>query len=107
MGHFGVKPIRLSWFGFVLPALLLCYFGQGALVLRDPAAAEHPFFHLAPEWAAIPLAVPRAPRPSPPGGRRAPPLPPRPGVGDDPARRADDAGDGDRVAGGDLRRVLA
>src|SRR5688500_16821821 len=57
MGHFGVKPIRLSWFGFVLPALLLCYFGQGALVLRDPAAAEHPFFHLAPEWATIPLVA--------------------------------------------------
>jgi KUP system potassium uptake protein len=57
MGHFGVKPIRLSWFSFVLPALLLCYFGQGALVLRDPAAAEHPFFHLAPPWALIPLVV--------------------------------------------------
>src|SRR5688500_14485049 len=57
MGHFGITPIRLSWFGFVLPALLLCYFGQGALVLRDPAAAEHPFFHLAPAWATIPLVV--------------------------------------------------
>jgi KUP system potassium uptake protein len=57
MGHFGITPIRLSWFGFVLPALLLCYFGQGALVLRDPAAAEHPFFHLAPGWATIPLVV--------------------------------------------------
>src|SRR5688500_18992343 len=55
MGHFGVQPIRLSWFGFVLPALLLCYFGQGALVLTDPAAAEHPFFRLAPAWALIPL----------------------------------------------------
>ena len=55
MGHFGVTPIRLSWFGYVLPALLLNYFGQGALVLRDPAAAEHPFFHLAPGWATIPL----------------------------------------------------
>jgi len=57
MGHFGVKPIRLSWFGFVLPALLLNYFGQGALVLRDPAAIEHPFFHLAPAWATIPLVA--------------------------------------------------
>jgi KUP system potassium uptake protein len=57
MGHFGVTPIRLSWFGFVLPALLLCYFGQGALVLRDATAAEHPFFHLAPEWATIPLVA--------------------------------------------------
>jgi KUP system potassium uptake protein len=57
MGHFGVRPIRLSWFGYVLPALLLNYFGQGALVLRDPAAAEHPFFHLAPSWATIPLVA--------------------------------------------------
>ena len=57
MGHFGITPIRLSWFGFVLPALLLNYFGQGALVLRDPAAAEHPFFHLAPSWATIPLVA--------------------------------------------------
>ncbi|MEP6780818.1 MAG: KUP/HAK/KT family potassium transporter, partial [Gemmatimonadaceae bacterium] len=57
MGHFGVKPIRISWFGFVLPALLLNYFGQGALVLRDSSAAEHPFFHLAPEWATMPLVV--------------------------------------------------
>ena len=57
MGHFGVRPIRLSWFGFVLPALLLCYFGQGALVLRDPSAVEHPFFRLAPEWALIPLVA--------------------------------------------------
>jgi KUP system potassium uptake protein len=55
MGHFGVRPIRLTWFGFVLPALLLNYFGQGALVLRDPSAAEHPFFRLAPEWALLPL----------------------------------------------------
>jgi KUP system potassium uptake protein len=57
MGHFGVKPIRLTWFGYVLPALLLNYFGQGALVLRDPSAAEHPFFRLAPEWATLPLVA--------------------------------------------------
>jgi len=57
MGHFGVRPIRLSWFSFVLPALLLNYFGQGALVLRDPSAADHPFFHLAPDWATLPLVV--------------------------------------------------
>ncbi len=57
MGHFGVKPIRLTWFGFVLPALLVNYFGQGALVLREPAAAEHPFFRLAPEWALLPLVI--------------------------------------------------
>jgi KUP system potassium uptake protein len=55
MGHFGVKPIRLTWFGYVLPALLLNYFGQGALVLTDPTAAEHPFFRLAPDWAMLPL----------------------------------------------------
>jgi KUP system potassium uptake protein len=57
MGHFGVKPIRLTWFGYVLPALLLNYFGQGALVLTDPTAAEHPFFRLAPDWAMLPLIV--------------------------------------------------
>jgi KUP system potassium uptake protein len=57
MGHFGVLPIRLSWFGFVLPTLLLNYFGQGALVLADPAAAAHPFFLLAPSWALIPLVI--------------------------------------------------
>jgi len=51
MGHFGARPIRLSWYFFVLPSLLLNYFGQGALVLLDPAAAEHPFFRLAPNWA--------------------------------------------------------
>ena len=57
MGHFGLKPIRLTWFAFVLPALLLNYFGQGALVLSDPTAAEHPFFRLAPEWAVLPLVA--------------------------------------------------
>jgi KUP system potassium uptake protein len=55
MGHFGARPIRLSWYFFVLPALLLNYFGQGALVLIDPAAAEHPFFRLAPTWALLPM----------------------------------------------------
>jgi KUP system potassium uptake protein len=57
MGHFGVTPIRLTWFTFVLPALMLNYFGQGALVLRDPTAAEHPFFRLAPGWAMLPLVI--------------------------------------------------
>jgi KUP system potassium uptake protein len=57
MGHFGPRPIRLSWFYLVLPMLLLNYFGQGALVLGDAAAAEHPFFRLAPSWALIPLVV--------------------------------------------------
>ncbi|HEX6011720.1 MAG TPA: KUP/HAK/KT family potassium transporter, partial [Geminicoccaceae bacterium] len=55
MGHFGPAPIRIAWFGLVLPGLLLNYFGQGALVLRDPTALEHPFYHLAPGWALFPL----------------------------------------------------
>ena len=55
MGHFGKKPIRLAWFAFVLPALLLNYFGQGAMILSDPAAIRNPFFLMAPEWARFPL----------------------------------------------------
>jgi KUP system potassium uptake protein len=55
MGHFGKRPIRLAWFALVLPSLLLNYFGQGALLLADPAAASQPFFLLAPRWALIPL----------------------------------------------------
>lgn len=55
MGHFGRLPIRLAWFGLVLPGLVLNYFGQGALVLRDPAALDHPFYHLAPDWLQLPL----------------------------------------------------
>ena len=57
MGHFGARPIRLVWFALVLPALLLNYFGQGALLLRDPSAAENLFFHLAPPWALYPMVV--------------------------------------------------
>lgn len=57
MGHFGKGPIRRAWLSLVFPALLLNYFGQGALVLRDPSALENPFFHLAPEWAIVPLVV--------------------------------------------------
>jgi KUP system potassium uptake protein len=57
MGHFGARPIRLSWYAFVLPCLLLNYFGQGALVLVDAQAAEHPFFRLAPSWALLPLVI--------------------------------------------------
>lgn len=57
MGHFGRKPIRLAWFGLVLPALLLNYFGQGALVLHDPAAIKNPFYLLAPEWMLYPLVA--------------------------------------------------
>ncbi|HEX3584143.1 MAG TPA: potassium transporter Kup [Thermoanaerobaculia bacterium] len=55
MGHFGARPIRLAWFILVFPCLLLNYFGQGALLLQNPAAAEHPFFHMAPAWARLPL----------------------------------------------------
>ncbi len=50
MGHFGRLPIRLAWFGIVLPALVLNYFGQGALLLTDPQALENPFYRLAPDW---------------------------------------------------------
>jgi KUP system potassium uptake protein len=57
MGHFGARPIRLVWFAIVLPALLLNYFGQGALLLENPAAAANPFYRLAPAWALYPLVV--------------------------------------------------
>ena len=55
MGHFGRKPIKLAWFAFVLPALILNYFGQGALVLHDAAAIKNPFYLMAPEWMLYPL----------------------------------------------------
>ena len=55
MGHFGRRPIRLAWFALILPALLLNYFGQGALIIRHPAAVEQPFFLMAPRWALYPL----------------------------------------------------
>lgn len=57
LGHFGRSPIRKTWFGFVLPALLLNYFGQGALLIADPQGTEQPFFHLAPSWGLYPLVV--------------------------------------------------
>ncbi len=57
MGHFGVRPIRLAWFALVLPALFINYLGQGALLLANPAAAENPFYLLAPSWALYPLVV--------------------------------------------------
>ena len=57
MGHFGARPIRLAWFTAVFPALLLNYFGQGALLLRNPAAASDPFFLMAPRWAMWPLVI--------------------------------------------------
>lgn len=57
MGHFGARPIRLAWFCVVFPALIVNYMGQGALILSDPAAADNPFFRLAPKPLVIPLVV--------------------------------------------------
>jgi KUP system potassium uptake protein len=57
MGHFGRVPIATAWLAVVLPSLVLCYFGQGALVLRDPRVASNPFFHMAPHALTIPLVV--------------------------------------------------
>lgn len=57
IGHFGRLPIRNAWFGFVMPAILLNYFGQGALLLHDPSAQVHPFYHLVPEALTLPLVV--------------------------------------------------
>jgi KUP system potassium uptake protein len=57
MGHFGLVPIRYAWFGFVFPALLLNYFGQGALLLHQPDAIKNPFYLLAPGWALYPLLI--------------------------------------------------
>lgn len=57
LGHFGRRPIQYGWFFFVLPALLINYFGQGALVLSNPAAIENPFYRMAPEAMLIPLVV--------------------------------------------------
>jgi KUP system potassium uptake protein len=57
LGHFGKAPIRLAWFLVVMPALTLNYFGQGALLLREPEAVKNPFYLMAPEWALMPLVV--------------------------------------------------
>ncbi|MGH7114178.1 MAG: potassium transporter Kup [Stellaceae bacterium] len=57
MGHFGKLPIRLAWFGLVLPALVLNYFGQGALILGDKTAIDNPFFHMVPGWGLMPLVL--------------------------------------------------
>ncbi len=57
MGHFGRKPIRFAWFAFVLPALVLNYFGQGALVLSDPGSVDSPFYRLFPNWALYPAVI--------------------------------------------------
>ncbi len=55
MGHFGKRPIRIAWYGFVAPALVVNYFGQGAMLLNEPEAIDNPFFHMAPDWAQLPL----------------------------------------------------
>ena len=57
MGHFGRRPIRVAWYSLVLPALLLNYFGQGALIIASPEAVENPFYLLAPRWFLLPLLV--------------------------------------------------
>lgn len=57
MGHFGKRPIRLAWFFVALPALLLNYFGQGALLLSNPSAVANPFYMLAPKWGQFPLVI--------------------------------------------------
>ena len=57
MGHFGKAPIRIAWFGLVFPALLLNYFGQGALLIADPKALDNPFFLLSPAWALYPMVA--------------------------------------------------
>ncbi len=57
LGHFGKRPIRIAWYAVVMPALVLNYFGQGALLLRDSEAIKNPFFLIAPQWAEIPLFI--------------------------------------------------
>lgn len=57
LGHFGVRPIRLGWYAVVFPALLLNYFGQGALLLGNPAAVGNPFFQLIPAWGLYPMVA--------------------------------------------------
>ena len=57
LGHFGRKPIQVAWLGFVFPALMINYMGQGALVLTNPEALENPFYLLYPEWAVLPMVI--------------------------------------------------
>jgi KUP system potassium uptake protein len=57
MGHFGSRAIRLAWFWFVMPALLLNYFGQGALILNSPESISNPFYLMAPSWGVLPLVL--------------------------------------------------
>ena len=55
MGHFGKRPIRIAWYGLVMPALVVNYFGQGAMLLQHPEAVENPFYLMAPDWSRLPL----------------------------------------------------
>jgi len=57
LGHFGKLPIRIAWYGLVMPALVINYFGQGAMLLDHPQAVENPFYLMAPGWAQLPLVV--------------------------------------------------
>lgn len=57
LGHFGRRPIRLAWYTLVMPALVVNYFGQGALLLAQPQAVDNPFYRLAPQWALLPLVL--------------------------------------------------
>ncbi|MGN6313341.1 MAG: potassium transporter Kup [Rhodanobacteraceae bacterium] len=57
MGHFGRRPVRIAWFGFVMPGLLLNYFGQAALLLHHPEAAQNPFYLAIPEWGRVPMIL--------------------------------------------------
>jgi len=57
LGHFGKLPIRIAWYGLVMPALVVNYFGQGAMLLADPSSIENPFYLMAPRWAQLPLVA--------------------------------------------------
>ncbi|MFO1218849.1 MAG: potassium transporter Kup [Burkholderiaceae bacterium] len=57
MGHFGKRPIRIAWYGLVMPALVINYFGQGALLMAQPEAVKNPFYLMAPQWAQVPLLL--------------------------------------------------
>jgi len=57
MGHFGKQPIRIAWYGLVMPALVVNYFGQGAMLLQNPEAIENPFFLMGPAWSRLPLVI--------------------------------------------------
>ena len=57
MGHFGKRPVRIAWFGLVMPALLLNYYGQGAFLLANPAAVKNPFYLMLPGWALLPMVA--------------------------------------------------